>query len=127
VTTDSEAPKKSLTDAIKKALAMLGFSADIFLGLYDDRDYVAERHEEAALDQAENKEAEAARQREERLDWLKASVEALETSVSLHELKALHAKFVRSASRRNEDKFVTRLARAFDERQAQLEQKKEAA
>lgn len=43
VTTDTEAPKKSLTDAVKKALAMLGFSADIFLGLYDDRDYVAER------------------------------------------------------------------------------------
>ena len=38
--TDEEAPKKSLTDAITKALAMLGFSADVFLGLYDDNKYV---------------------------------------------------------------------------------------
>lgn len=38
--TDEEAPKKSLTDAITKSLAMLGFSADVFLGLYDDNKYV---------------------------------------------------------------------------------------
>lgn len=127
VTTDTEAPKKSLTDAIKKGLAMLGFSADIFLGLYDDRDYVAERHEEAALDQAENKEAEMERQRGERLEWLKASIEALDTALTMHELNALHTKFVRSAQRRREDKFVTRLARHYDERKATLEGAKEAA
>lgn len=39
--TDEEAPKKSLTDAISKALSMLGFSADVHLGLYDDNKYVA--------------------------------------------------------------------------------------
>lgn len=37
---DMEASKKSLTDAIKKCLSMLGFNADIFLGMFDDRDYV---------------------------------------------------------------------------------------
>lgn len=38
--TDEEAPKKSLTDAITKAMSMLGFSADIFTGLYDDVKYI---------------------------------------------------------------------------------------
>jgi len=38
--TDEEAPKKSLTDAIGKALSMLGFSADVYLGLFDDNKYV---------------------------------------------------------------------------------------
>jgi len=38
--TDEEAPKKSLTDAISKALSGLGFAADIHLGLYDDNRYV---------------------------------------------------------------------------------------
>ena len=126
VTTDTEAPKKSLTDAIKKGLAMLGFSADIFLGMYDDRDYVAERQAEAALEQAENKEAEIERQKQERLDWLKASVEALDTAATLHELKKLHAHFVRTATRRQETAFVTRLARAFDEREQQLKEKEVA-
>lgn len=37
---DMEASKKSLTDAIKKCLSMLGFNADIFLGMFDDREYV---------------------------------------------------------------------------------------
>lgn len=126
VTTDTEAPKKSLTDAVKKALAMLGFSADIFLGLYDDRDYVAEREAESQLEQAENKEAEAARQQQERLDWLKTSVETMAGAVTMNELSKLHASYVRSASRRNEEKFVKRLAMAFEERKAQLEQKEAA-
>lgn len=38
--TDEEAPKKSQTDAITKALSLLGFSADVFLGMYDDVKYV---------------------------------------------------------------------------------------
>jgi hypothetical protein len=46
--TDEEAPKKSLTDAIGKALSMLGFSADIYLGLFDDNKYVNDRKAEAA-------------------------------------------------------------------------------
>lgn len=38
--TDEEAPKKSLTDALTKALSWLGFSADIHMGLFDDNKYV---------------------------------------------------------------------------------------
>lgn len=122
VTTDTEAPKKSLTDAVKKALAMLGFSADIFLGMYDDRDYVAQRAEEAAIEAAEDKEAEAERQKQERLDWLRDALANMAVAPTEHALRALHAKFVRDASRRNESNFVTRLARAFDERLATLQE-----
>ncbi len=46
--TDEEAPKKSLTDAITKALSMLGFSADVFLGLYDDNKYVNDLRQKMA-------------------------------------------------------------------------------
>lgn len=46
--TDEEAPKKSLTDAMSKCLSLLGFSADIHLGLYDDNKYVAELRREFA-------------------------------------------------------------------------------
>ncbi|UEM08096.1 hypothetical protein JL101_035455 (plasmid) [Skermanella rosea] len=38
---DDDAAKKALTDAITKALSYLGFSADVFMGLYDDNKYVA--------------------------------------------------------------------------------------
>lgn len=43
--TDEEAPKKSLTDAMTKCLSLIGFSADIHLGLYDDNKYVSEMKE----------------------------------------------------------------------------------
>ena len=39
--TDEDAPKKSVTDALVKALSMIGFAGDIFLGRYDDSKYVA--------------------------------------------------------------------------------------
>ena len=45
--TDEDAPKKSVTDALVKALSMIGFAGDIFLGRYDDRKYVQELRDEA--------------------------------------------------------------------------------
>lgn len=123
VTTDTEAPKKSLTDAIKKALAMLGFSADIFLGMFDDQDYVAAREAESSIAKAEDKEAEIERQRQERLEWLKGAIANMEVAPTAHALKLLHAKYVRDATRRNETAFVTRLARCFEDMTTKLEGK----
>ncbi len=37
---DEDAPKKAMTDALTKGLSHLGFSADVFLGLFDDNRYV---------------------------------------------------------------------------------------
>ena len=53
--TDEEAPKKSLTDAMSKCLSLLGFSADIHLGLYDDNKYVAKLEQEFASGSADDK------------------------------------------------------------------------
>lgn len=39
---DDDAGKKAMTDALTKGLSHLGFSADVFLGMYDDSKYVAE-------------------------------------------------------------------------------------
>lgn len=38
---DEDAPKKAITDALTKALSHAGMSADIYLGYYDDVEYVA--------------------------------------------------------------------------------------
>ena len=43
---DEDAPKKSVTDALVKALSMIGFAGDIFMGRYDDSKYVAETERE---------------------------------------------------------------------------------
>lgn len=45
--TDEDAPKKSVTDALVKAMSLIGFAGDIFSGRYDDSKYVDSLVEEA--------------------------------------------------------------------------------
>lgn len=120
-TTDMEAPKKTFTDGVKKCLSMLGVSADVFMGLFDDRDYVEEIRSQVELEKAEDKDAEAERQRQERLQWLEIAVKELGAAPTIGALKTMHAKYVRDATRRGEENFVKRLARAFDERTTALQ------
>lgn len=60
--TDEDAPKKSVTDALVKALSMIGFAGDIFMGRYDDSKYVNELREEVAAEKAAIKPASPAKQ-----------------------------------------------------------------
>lgn len=50
--TDEDAPKKSVTDALTKALSMIGFAGDIFMGRYDDSKYVDDLKQEAKAEKA---------------------------------------------------------------------------
>jgi hypothetical protein len=109
-TTDGEAPKKSLTDAIKKSLSMLGFSADVFLGMFDDRDYVQQRQEEQAIEQAVDKEAEIARQQEDRLAFIKSTIETMQGAQSSSELKKIHDHAVRQLKARKDEKGAARIS-----------------
>ncbi|MGY2215679.1 hypothetical protein [Pseudomonas sp. SDO558_S425] len=126
-TTDGEAPKKSLTDAIKKSLSMLGFNADVFLGMFDDASYVEQLKDDERLEDAADKDAEIVRQKQERIDWLASAVETLGKAVTAYELKTLNVKYIREATRRNEPTFIARITRAFEERKAVLEKGTETA
>lgn len=122
-TTDGEAPKKSLTDAIKKSLSFLGFNADVFLGLFDDNDYLQQRQEETAIEAADDKALAEEQQKQERLEWLRSAVETMAGAVTMHELKALFTRFCKSATARNEAPFLRRLNEAFESRKAFFEEK----
>lgn len=50
--TDEDAPKKSVTDALVKALSMIGFAGDIFMGRYDDSKYISELRDDAKAEKA---------------------------------------------------------------------------
>ncbi|WP_457967699.1 hypothetical protein M1D68_16105 [Pseudomonas sp. R4-84] len=109
-TTDGEAPKKSLTDAIKKSLSMLGFSADVFLGMFDDRDYVQQRQEEEAIEQAVDKDAEIAKQQQDRLDYIKSVIDTMQGAQTPHELKKIHDVAVRQLTLRKDEKGAARIS-----------------
>ncbi|WP_095111257.1 hypothetical protein [Pseudomonas sp. Irchel 3E20] len=109
-TTDGEAPKKSLTDAIKKSLSMLGFSADVFLGMFDDAEYVNQLKDEELIEQAEDKEAEKLRQQQERLDYIKSVIETMAGAKSPQELKKIHDVAVLKLTRRKDPKGAERIS-----------------
>jgi len=120
--TDPEAPKKSLTDAIKKSLSMLGFSADVFLGLFDDAEYVNSLKDEERIESAEDRIAEEERQKQERLDFIQSVLESLKTAKTKNELKAFHDVAVRKLAARNDTKAVTRITREYTEQLARFEE-----
>ena len=89
---DEDAPKKSMTDALTKALAQIGFGANIFLGRWDDSKYVDHvRENYRSREGAEEREAfvarcvEAARQTQNMssVEELEAAYKALRASEPL--------------------------------------------
>ncbi|WP_428851060.1 hypothetical protein [Pseudomonas alabamensis] len=111
IITDWEAAKKSLTDAIGKCLQPLGFAADIHLGLFDDAAYVDAVRDEVAISKADDRLAEEERQKQERLDYLKNTVESMQGAQSLYELKKIHDSAVRRLAARKDDTGVQRIAK----------------
>lgn len=100
--TDEEAPKKSLTDATTKALSMLGFGGDIFMGLYDDAEYRQEVTNHSLLEKADDKDAEKAKIQAEYIEWRKNHIELVNTAASRAELKTLHTLMTRKMARHND-------------------------
>ena len=115
ILTDWEAAKKSLTDAIGKCLQPLGFAADIHMGLFDDAAYVDAVRDEVAITKAEDKVAEEARQKQERLDYIKSVVETMQGAQSAQELIKIHDHAVRKLGVRNDTTAVLRINKELDE------------
>lgn len=62
---DHEYAKKSLTDAMKKCLSLIGVCADVFMGEFDDVSYQQAARLENDLNKADDKDAEFANKTEE--------------------------------------------------------------
>ncbi|EMX9856453.1 hypothetical protein PTQ57_26805 [Klebsiella pasteurii] len=92
---DGEATKKSLTDATKKALSGLGFSGDIFMGLYDNPEYRQKNKAEFDLKNASETAEDAARLRQEFDDRLTRVANTLAAGVSVNEVNKVFAPIAR--------------------------------
>lgn len=57
---DDDAWKKAKTDSLTKALSFLGFSGDVFLGMWNDSKYVARRQDEVREEAAARRQAQEA-------------------------------------------------------------------
>lgn len=87
---DMEASKKSLTDAMKKCLSLLGFSADVFLGLFEDPQYVEAAQIKEQIEKADDAD-EARKQEQQRFaDWLEGELQLYGESKNKSALKIMH-------------------------------------
>lgn len=93
---DGEAQKKSLTDAIKKALSLLGFSADVWLGLYDMPEYKKELQLEFDIKDASETAEGSTRIREELDELFKKNVDTMRTAVTANEVSKIASSLTRS-------------------------------
>lgn len=73
VRSDGEAPKKSFTDAMKKALSGLGIASDIYMGLYDNAEYVESVRKETEVTKA----ASSAEQAEKKVSEIMADASSV--------------------------------------------------
>lgn len=121
--TDTEAPKKSLMDALKKSLSMLGFSADVFMGEFDDASYIEELRNDEALRKAEDKDAEQARQKKEYADWFSSTLATMENATSLPDLEGVFTVAFRKMKRRNDEVGIKKFTLAKDKIKKALEEK----
>lgn len=85
--TDEEAPKKTMTDATNKCLALLGFGADIFLGMYDDNKYVNDKKEQFKREDVAKAKKQAAN--DPHMIWAKKFDAELKAVKTLDELAAV--------------------------------------
>lgn len=92
---DSEVIKKSLTDAIKKALSMLGFSADVFMGMHDNPEYLADNKIEFEIKAASDKAEDIVRLRKELDDKFTRNTETMRTAVSKNEVRGIASTLTR--------------------------------
>ncbi|MDF7681538.1 exodeoxyribonuclease VIII [Enterobacteriaceae bacterium ESL0689] len=95
ITCDGEAQKKSLTDAIKKALSLLGFSADVWLGMYDLAEYKQENAIEFDIRNASDKAEDITRIRKELDEKFKLNTDSMRSAVTPNEISGIASSLTR--------------------------------
>ncbi|AJJ03300.1 hypothetical protein BZ21_747 [Yersinia pseudotuberculosis] len=128
-TCDDEISKKSLTDATTKALAQLGFSADVFMGMFDDAEYNADNSLEFSIINASNKAEDSVRLREELDDKFKANTETMRSAVTVNEVNKIcstltrvmdaHIKNAKAIGDKEYEKYLTGRLRRLNEIKAE--------
>lgn len=132
LSTDFDAPKKSLTDAMKKCLSLLGFSSDVWLGMFDDFDYSAEAMADAENRKAERKDKALEENKEKMLAWLNSRIDDYQKIPSLATLKLQKETDIKKINRDclawglDPKPLIKKLAAAYNKRGNELKENENA-
>lgn len=124
-TCDDEFAKKSLTDATTKALSKLGFSADVYTGLFDDSEYKEENAAIFDLRNASEKAEEVGQARKELDERFKINIESMRSAPtpsevsdiasSLTRVMGIHLKSARAKADKEYEKYLDGRLRRLEE------------
>ena len=117
---DEEAPKKSLTDAIKKCLSMIGICADVFMGQFDDPEYVSMMSDIEKIGTAESKVDETERQMRARDEFVADTCRLIDESINLNMLKGVYSAAIKRATIRDDRDAVIEITEAKDKKKQEL-------
>ena len=95
--TDFDAPKKSLTDAMKKCLSLIGFSADVHLGMFDDQTYLEGLELKKRLEDAGDPESAMDEAKEDFKAWLRSQLDALQAAPNVRSLNLMRKQIAEKA------------------------------
>lgn len=117
---DVDFAKKVETNTVSKALSKLGFNADVFMGMFEDNQYMQELNNELAIQKAEDKEQEAVKQAREYDEWKLKELESYQHLKSLTALQNAFTAHVRKCKRMNDEKGIKQFTKAKDQRKQEL-------
>ncbi len=117
---DDDFAKKAETNTLSKALSKLGFSADIFMGLFDDHEYVSIVSNEKAIENAEDKISEEEEQKAEYRDKCLKELELLSKAASQNDLQKLFTEYVRRANLHKDKDHILALTQIKDKMKGEL-------
>lgn len=118
---DNDFAKKAETNTMSKALSKLGFSADVFMGQFDDPEYVSIVQNEKAIENAEDKITEEENQKAEYRSKCLKEIKFISTASNTNELQKLFTEFVRRAKLHSDNDHILALKTAKDARKKELE------
>jgi hypothetical protein len=118
---DVDFAKKVETNTVSKALSKLGFNADVFMGMFEDNQYMQELSNELAVKKSEDKDAELAKQAREYDEWKLKEIESYQHLSSLNALKNAYTAHIRKCQRVGDEQGVKQFTKVKDARKQELE------
>ena len=118
---DSDFAKKAETNTMGKALSKLGFNADIFMGEFEDPNYVDFIADKKNIEKAEDKIAEQAKQDSEWSEWKQKELKAYDLIPNLDALKSVFTGHIKKIKLRGDEPAIRLFTTMKDERKKELE------
>ena len=123
---DDEVRKKVVTNAKTKGLSELGMCADIFLGEFDNYEYLETRKQEAQIEKAEKSESEKVQKSMEYKESIEGALRMINEAVNMNMLEAAFKQAVIKAKVRGDEATLVKLTKAKDAKKAEMEAKENA-